>query len=360
MDEEHQSFGSDIQSGHRELELDCKEQLRAIIEEGDDAAAVERLLDGHTDLDLEGPFKYRFPLHNAQLESGVTFLMLAGGLDRARIVDMLLRHGSKIDAETKNSRRTVLHFAAEANVSMSTFDLLVQRGGVELIKRQNQWEESALHLAIMYGDSDLVRLLIEMAEASSDNGKGDPILVKIFLEHNADACAKRVDGIPMLHQAVHDGDQAITRMLPESRCYPLLGKKDNCDWTALHWAAFRSDPDIVNILLERGANLYATAYDGTTALHLAASYGRPKTVKAIFNWLDRDVNLAKALRKRTKFVTAKAEEYGTALALAASEGFISVVLDILESSVFFPEYPTQNKPYFSDAREIKEVSLHLL
>ena len=51
----------------------------------------------------------------------------------------------------------------------------------------------------------------------------------------------------------------------------------------LHFAAYRRDPSIANLLLQAGATVDAVTYDGWTALHWAASNGKIQVVEALLN-----------------------------------------------------------------------------
>ncbi|PYI24409.1 hypothetical protein BO99DRAFT_408446 [Aspergillus violaceofuscus CBS 115571] len=310
----------------------------------------------------------------------MTFLMLAGGLDHARAVRVLLEKGSNILAETDELRDTVLHFATRRNVSMATFQILLERGGFELIKRQNKDRKSALHFVIDYGGPEMVRSLVEKTEACSDNAASEVL----------GQCDD--DGWTALHHAAYRGKlhfveyllehrvnarQSVARILVDKNInsttqgHPLINQKDDAGWTARHVAAIQRYPDIFNLLLERGADLYATTDNGTTALQLAASHNSLKNLETILNRLDVDFKLAskppfhkgthrEALEKRRDFVSAKNTLYYTDLWLAADRYSLSSVLENLESKALFPELPAQDEPHFPDSGEIKHVSDLLL
>ncbi len=55
----------------------------------------------------------------------------------------------------------------------------------------------------------------------------------------------------ILHQAISSGDKdlMIKILHPSSKCD--LTKTDFDGWTALHWAAFRNQPALIELLLER-------------------------------------------------------------------------------------------------------------
>jgi ankyrin repeat protein len=52
-------------------------------------------------------------------------------------------------------------------------------------------------------------------------------------------------------------------------------------WTPLHYAAFGGNPELVRLLLERGADKNAVAPNGYTALMLAVIEGKSAAAKAI-------------------------------------------------------------------------------
>jgi ankyrin repeat protein len=49
-------------------------------------------------------------------------------------------------------------------------------------------------------------------------------------------------------------------------------------WTALHWAAHSQNPDIVEVLLQFGADPNAVDFEGATPLHIAADGRNPVIV----------------------------------------------------------------------------------
>lgn len=122
------------------------------------------------------------------------------------------------------------------------------------------------HLAndrYLYGDTPLL-LAVE---------QDDPKMVRILLTHGADvhADSSRL-GLP-LHVAVRQSTRTdiIADLLSagadidgQSRAHPTY-----LTATALHTAATYARLDILTFLLEKGANVNAQAYDGSTALYVA-------------------------------------------------------------------------------------------
>lgn len=61
-------------------------------------------------------------------------------------------------------------------------------------------------------------------------------------------------------------------------------------WTPLHYAAAGPSPAIVDLLIQRGANVNADSPNGTTPLMMAAQYGSPYSVKSL---IQADADLLK-------------------------------------------------------------------
>ena len=48
--------------------------------------------------------------------------------------------------------------------------------------------------------------------------------------------------------------------------------------TALHWAIYRDDEELVDVLIRGGANVKAANRDGVTPLAMASLYGKPAMI----------------------------------------------------------------------------------
>lgn len=58
--------------------------------------------------------------------------------------------------------------------------------------------------------------------------------------------------------------------------------RDSLDWTKLHSAASLGKPELITLLLDKGADINARAKDGSTPLHLAVKRSHPAAVKLLF------------------------------------------------------------------------------
>jgi Ankyrin repeats (3 copies)/Ankyrin repeat len=121
-------------------------------------------------------------------------------------------------------------------------------------------------------------------------------------------------------------------------------ERDSLHWTKLHSAAFVGKVEVVNLLLEKGAEVNARAKDGATPLHLAVKRGHVSVAKLLFtkgaNLTAKDtegntpvhlaselytIDMVKALISMGVMVNQKNESGWTPLHLAANKGKIEVV-----------------------------------
>jgi ankyrin repeat protein len=72
-----------------------------------------------------------------------------------------------------------------------------------------------------------------------------------------------------LRAAAYRGDTQRVRSILERRP-EWVNMRDKYDMTALHQAMSRMNEETVHVLLEKGASINATNYNGATPLHLAA------------------------------------------------------------------------------------------
>ncbi len=63
----------------------------------------------------------------------------------------------------------------------------------------------------------------------------------------------------------------------------LEARDDEYGWTPLHRAAAHGSPDLVQALVQAGADLEARSKDGLTPLHRAAAFGSPDLVQALLD-----------------------------------------------------------------------------
>ena len=132
------------------------------------------------------------------------------------------------------------------------------RGVAELLARgfdPNTHEESgqsALTLAVREGSGQVIDALLThpQIDVGAPNRAGETALMLAAIKGNLDLVRRLVERGAAVNQA---------------------------GWNALHYAASGPEPQVVAWLLERGAALEARSPNGTTALMMAAGYGAEKS-----------------------------------------------------------------------------------
>ena len=194
------------------------------------------------------------------------------------------------------------------------------------------------------------------AELFDAISKADVARVKASISNGADILAI-VDEYDTLTSAVFvwsaNPAQQIIHLLIESGANPNLCSTDGT--TALHWAAFSDDSELVKILIEAGARVEAEQpEDGDTSLHVASEHSNLKIVKLLleaggesalnrFNYVARtplmwaaekgNIDIARALIEAGSDVNANDESRigDTALLKATEEGNFEIVQLLVES-----------------------------
>jgi cytohesin len=301
--------------------------LRGAVEHGQRELA-ECLLGRGGSLDNEPDKDGRTPLHDAACDGNEDLLRL------------LLERGAQVDAVDRLGM-TALHVAANRGIAEAVKVLISHKADVNARDKEGQ---TPLHWAARYGQKDAVQALLDgHADVSArDNAGRTPLhaaaqvdgpclcgtalhaafpayfpaqpadfvtTAELLIEHKADvdaadnAGATPLDGalgggwlqepdVPLVKRLLERGAAAddfvlvgfgpVERLRTPLRRNPrLVGARDKDDRTPLHAAAVRGDPEVVRLLVERGAPVNAADRHGETALHIAAAAGRSEIVKLL-------------------------------------------------------------------------------
>ena len=95
-----------------------------------------------------------------------------------------------------------------------------------------------------------------------------PVVIRLIPESDLDA--RDPLGAAALHDAVWSGRVEIVRLLLQAGADPNITHLE-AGSTPLDYAAVKNEPEIAQLLLDRGANVRAVNRSGSTALHLAAA-----------------------------------------------------------------------------------------
>jgi ankyrin repeat protein len=184
-----------------------------------------------------------------QPKAGICGAAVAGDVDTVR--SLLAQNPSAI-YETDRSA-SALEWAADYGQA-AVVECLLTNGAP--VNATNQWGGTALHSAASRGSEQIVRLL---------------------LAHRADPSILNQDGETALGMACAYGHHLpVVTLLLDHKADPNLGNP-----TPLQEAAFRGEDAIIELLLQRGANLNARGFDGASALHWAVDGRKEKTVKLL-------------------------------------------------------------------------------
>ena len=167
---------------------------------------------------------------------------------------MLLDHGANVAAKDSDGS-TPLHNAAGLNADSAAIDLLLDRGAD--IAAKDHGGLTPLHLA------------------ARNNGVA---VIETLLDRGADIEARENMGRMPLHFAAsyNDDPEVAELLLDRGADIDAVGSGG---WTPLHWCLLHrallvlDNQDIFNLLLSRGANASARTDTGTTPLHLTGVWG---------------------------------------------------------------------------------------
>ena len=190
--------------------------------------------------------------------------------------------------------------AAVNNEDMQEITELVHKGADVNFKPDHM---STSPLAIALGKEDLrvARLLVQLgANVDERDGVGYTFLIKaaiygnqeiarFLIENGADVNARSDIGFTPLSQACYaiksgmgNSDYlALVKLLLNSGADIALG--DDRGFLPIHFAAARSQLDIIDFLIEKGADVNSRANDGRTPLYYAIVDPNPKLLKFLLD-----------------------------------------------------------------------------
>ena len=132
--------------------------------------------------------------------------------------------------------------------------------------------------------------------------KGHLDILELLKEKGADIYATDKDGDNALHFACTMGRADIVIWLLDN-CDMNLETKGSWERTPFLHAAEEGHLQIVKLLKEKGADIYAKDKDGDNALHLACMMGSTETVRWLINHCNMNLE-ARGSLERTPFLCA--------------------------------------------------------
>lgn len=204
---------------------------------------------------------------------------LAGDLEAANIA-----------ADTVHSNgKTALMQAAKAG-DREAVEHLIQIGAD--INRTNNNGGTPLMYAVLGGNLDIVRLFIRMGvnlDTVANNGwsalmiaaaKGRTASVKELLAHSANPNLPDIYGWTPLMRAVYENHPATAHLLVEDARTRVNHSGEN-GVTALHIATVRGFVDLVQMLVQNGADRSLRDVDGRTPYQIALQSNDPDLIELL-------------------------------------------------------------------------------
>ncbi|CAM1295460.1 Uncharacterised protein g1290 [Pycnogonum litorale] len=273
---------------------------------------------------------------NDKDENGLTALHYACLRNNLPIVSILIDKGGDVNAVGRGGLRP-LHCAAK-------YYRRLQQTSLERSKR-NKYRPTIRYVEFKRknkvrvskdGVDDDEMLEEEKEEEETDNeseGEADEeqAIIQCLRYYGADVNAHDDLEMTALHYASMNGNEvAVKELLVVDKKYGAavdIEMKTRQNMTALHLAAVSSHKEIVDILLNAGADPLPVDRKGETVLHHAALSGQIEIVKLIFKHIER--NGGDFLAK--EFVTRKCKEGNTVLHVATDCGHSEIVKFILKA-----------------------------
>jgi ankyrin repeat protein len=218
----------------------------------------------------------------ASNKAGHTALMRAMP-DLAKIT-LLVEHGADVNAV--GGGVTPLLIAASLPGAEEVVRYLIQKGGD--LKAVNGLGQDAVMTAAGEGEIGTLKILLE-AGASGSSGVKNLSLPKTSRIDALDQATrerlkKRVEGVTALMSAARVDCEACVRLLLEHGADPKA--KTDAGFTALHYAAYKGDLALVKLFLDAGVPVNATDDRGFTPLMMAAN-SKNKNPEVVRLLLDR-------------------------------------------------------------------------
>ena len=233
----------------------------------------------------------------SKLSQGFTPLIQASSDNNIDTVDLLLKYGANVNAQSAN-KGTALMFAIMNNNNLDMVKLLLKYKANPNIKESNEGL-TALDWAEINQNSDIANILINNgAKKGEVNYESIPKLIDAIINYDfekADALLEsghnideEFNNITALIQYSSLGNLDIVNLLLDYGANPNFQTKQG--FTALIFAVQEMQVEVVKTLVKRGADITIKGYQGLTALDIATTTKPNKIIEDILKSNKRNSN----------------------------------------------------------------------
>lgn len=310
-------------SGHSD-NLDGAFRLHSAAAKGD-LRLTHRLLEGGIGVDIwnvESRTSLSLAIEHGRTNVGRLLIFYGANIDDATSIEEIgNKRGDRQDEVTKMlllnwGGMSLLHKAAANGYDIVLETLLAENGVDVSAKDKGGW--AALHYASKYGHQTTIKLLIDNGAdpaAKCPDGQtalhlavksGHQAVIRLLAKNGVSVNTHNRDGQTALHVAATNGLDAMVKELMDNGAD--LTSEDNDKRTALQLAVMNNHETVARQLIVGGADLTARDKNGLTALHsICASDAR-------------DTRIIELLLEKGADMTAKDIWGGSPLETAAESG----------------------------------------
>jgi len=157
--------------------------------------------------------------------------------------------------------------------------------------RENTEGNTPLHIAAYNGYTDIARLLVQAGASATVENRDNKTPIDLASEQGHGSLAEMLDRIPELHDAIRSGShppdmETIRRLIDEEQSinvkHPATFHSHD-GYTPLHGASRQGHAEVVQALLDAGADIYLTDKSEATALDIALGEGHAEIAEILRN-----------------------------------------------------------------------------
>ncbi len=207
-------------------------------------------------------------------QNGYTALIWGAEVGNADIAKLLVAHGANANKLYKNGSTTPVSLALEKN-NDALFEALTGRKPPAASVPKKTPKPTSQPVPIPQQNKDPKLQLLEGAASN------DRVLVRSLLQQGIDSNCVDSEGNTALILAAKNRHKDMVALLLLHKGTTVDQANTNFGDTALSWAAFRGDTDIVNLLISHGADVNKAGKQDITPLSLAARTGHVAVVRLL-------------------------------------------------------------------------------